>query len=210
MRVPPSQSLTRCAAAFERLLTVVLTRNARVSRGQPGSESEHLDVLGRALRQRHAPASRCLRYAPFIEPDTSIRSSILRSRCRRFQAGPSRNTSPVAADAVPQGAAQVGEKAPRAGRASAGGRAAAADVVGAFAREPAQGIAGSRLPKKTPLDQRFGPRRGKAGLIGFVGERWFVFATPPRPVAARSHRHRPSEPVELFAAEEMDISNRRS
>ena len=90
MRVPPSQSLTRCVAAF-RACSRRLSRKARVTR-----VSRVPKVNTSALWAAWSSACASFMFSSvraFIEPETSINSNILRGRARRLNR-PSRSTSP--------------------------------------------------------------------------------------------------------------------
>ncbi len=109
----------------------------------------------------------------FIEPETSISSSTLRGRGRRFKRAEPQHLA-VVAHAVAQGAAQVGERA-RGARACADGRAAAAGARAPRAHSRRSASLVARCVEAA-LDQRLGARGGQAGFVGLVGERRLVLA----------------------------------
>ena len=153
MRVPPSQSLTRCAAAASACSRRLSAQRARDA-GQPRAEGEDLDVAAPPATSACA-SCRLSSVRAFIEPETSISSSSLRGRCAPLQASQPQHLA-VVAHAVAQGAAQIGERA--APRAHA---PVAAPPRQARAAPRAQAGA-ARRPSRSPRSgARPAPRRGR-------------------------------------------------
>src|SRR4029453_17093642 len=153
----------------QRLLAAFDTERAGDA-GQPGAEGEYFDVgsrVGERMRKLYVVVRAALHRAGDVDQQQDLARP----------GAPLQPSEPehlaVIADALAQGAAQIG---PRATTGAHAAMASASRQSGrGLAREFAQGIAG-RAYRKAAFDQCLGPRSDKSGLIGLISQQRFVLA----------------------------------
>ena len=171
MRVPPSQSLTRCGGGRQRLLAALEPQRAGDA-GQPGAEGEDLDVAApraiKRMRELHVVVGAGLHRAGDVDQQqdlarprrgaSAVRAAAPRRRCARSRAG-------CGAD----------RRTGRDGRACGDGRAAAAGGQAA-SRDSWRSASPVALGREAAFDQRLRARGGQPGFVGLVGQQRFVLA----------------------------------
>ncbi len=155
---------------IQRLLAALQPQRAGDS-GEPRAEGEDLDIAAPPATA-HARASCSPRCAPSSSRRRRSAAGSCAAACRRLRR-PSRSTSP-SLRTLSRKVRRRSANGPRRARLRRWprrrGRRAGASRDSRRSASPVERL------RKAALDQRFGARRGKAGFVGFVGQRRLVLA----------------------------------